>query len=112
MSRKYARIKHIPSGSLIAEGPLGWGITPSEGNYYISRKYLRTKGFRVNLLPGLCPYKFLCVWLDFVAEDGNRSKNLGWLYFLPNPLFPFIWFRVSVPSRYSEIQVEIHDCIG
>jgi hypothetical protein len=37
------RITHRPSGAIIAEGPLGfWGITPFEGNLYISRKCLKT----------------------------------------------------------------------
>ena len=46
MSRKYVQIRHSASDSLIAEGPLAWGITPFEGNYYISSKYLLTDGFR------------------------------------------------------------------
>ena len=28
LSRKYVQIRHSASDSLIAEGPLGWGITP------------------------------------------------------------------------------------
>lgn len=37
------RITHRSSGEVIAEAPLGlWGITPFEGNFYISRKYLKT----------------------------------------------------------------------
>ena len=98
------RITHIPSGEIIAEGPLGWGTTPFEGNLYIRRRYLTTTGFKVNFLPGLCPYKFLYVWLDFSWSDG-RSRNLGWIYWLPNPLFPFIWFRVAVPRNHSELSV-------
>ena len=54
MSRKYVQIRHSASDTLIAEGPLGWGITPFEGNYYISRKYLFTDGFRV-AVPGAHP---------------------------------------------------------
>jgi len=109
MSKKCVRIKHEPSGTLIAEGPVGWGITPFEGNYYISKKYLRTTGFRVNYLPGFCPYKFLYVWLDFVTKDGRKIKNLGWYYFLPNPLFPFIWYRVGVPRHHPEIRVQEYE---
>ncbi len=56
---KQLRITHKPSGEIIAEGPLGWGIMSFEGNYYIRRKYLKTDGFKVNYLPGLCIYKFL-----------------------------------------------------
>ncbi len=107
MSRKYLRIKHASSDTLIADGPIGWGITPFEGNYYIANKYLSTTGFRINYLPGLCIYKFLYVWLDFISpENGSTIKNLGWKYWLPNPLFPFIWFRVAVPRYHPELLVE------
>ena len=99
-------IKHRDSGALLAAGPVGWGITPFEGSYYIRRKYLRTDQFKVNYIPGLCPYKFLYVWLDLHLPDGERSRGLGWLYWLPNPLFPFIWYRVAVPRNHPELTVE------
>ncbi len=110
MNRKCVRIRHAGSNSLIAEGPVGWAITPFEGNYYIRKKNLATKGFRINYLPGLCIYKFLYVWLDFVAPDGKVTRNLGWKYWLPNPLFPFIWFRVAIPATDPEIVVEEYVC--
>ena len=101
-----ARITHKLTGTLLAEGPLGWGITPFEGNYYISRKYLRTARFKPNFLPGLCPYKFLYVWLDLALDNGTREKNLGWMYWLPNPMLPFIWFRVALPGSHPALVVE------
>ena len=52
------RITHTPSGTVLAEGPIGWGITPFEGNYYIRKKYLKTDHMRVNFLPGLKDRKF------------------------------------------------------
>ena len=100
------RIRHKGSQTLLADGPLGWGITPFEGNYYVSRKHLKTDRFRVNFVPGLCIYKFLYVWLDLRIDDKQRVRNLGWLYWLPNPLLPFIWFRVAVPARHPEILIE------
>jgi len=103
---KHVRITHKDSGTLLADGPIGWGITPFEGNLYIGRKYLKTDGFRVNYLPGLCIYKFLYVWMDLVIDQDKRIRNLGWIYWLPNPLFPFIWFRVAVPRVHPEIEVE------
>jgi uncharacterized protein (DUF427 family) len=103
---KQVRITHQPSGEIIAEGPLGWGITSFEGNYYIRRKYLRTAGFKVNYILGLCIYKFLYVWLTFSWHEG-KSRNLGWLYWLPNPLFPFIWYRVAVPGNHPELCIEM-----
>ena len=106
MKEKHIRIRHRTSGTALAEGPVGWGITPFEGNYYISRKYLRTHGFKPNFIPGLCFYKFLYVWLDLHLENGGKSRSLGWLYWLPNPLFPFIWFRVGVPRDHPELAIE------
>ena len=103
---KFVRITHIPSDVVIAEGPLGWSITSFEGNYYIGRKHLKTGGFKVNYLPGLCVYKFLYVWLTF-HWPGGKSRNLGWLYWFPNPLFPFIWFRVAVPGTHPELRIEL-----
>ncbi len=102
---KQISIVHRPTGTLLAEGPLGWAITPFEGNLYIRRKYLRTEAFKPNFIPGLCPYKFLYVWLDLRLPDTPSVKNLGWLYWLPNPLLPFIWFRVAVPRHHAELEV-------
>ena len=100
------RLTHRPTGMLLAEGPLGWGITPFEGNYYVSRRYLRTDRFKPNFLPGLCFYKFLYVWLDLRLKNGGREKSLGWMYWLPNPLLPFIWFRVALPGAHLALVVE------
>ncbi len=69
-----------------------------EGNFYIRRKFLRTDGFKVNGVLGVCPYKFLYVWLDLKLDGREPSKYLGWLYWLPNPLLPFIWWRVALPG--------------
>lgn len=100
------RIKHRETGLLLAEGPLGWGITPFEGNFYVSRKYLRTDRFRQNFIPGLCIYKFLYVWMDLHLDNGKRERNLGWMYWLPNPLLPFIWFRVAIPRIHPALEIE------
>ena len=100
------RIKQRESGTVLANGPLGWGIMPFEGNFYVRKKYLKTDGFRPNFFPGLCIYKFLYVWMDLHLEEGKRISNIAWMYWLPNPLFPFIWFRVGLPRLHSEIDVE------
>ena len=34
---KHIRIRHKDTGTLLAEGPVGWGITPWESNLYIAR---------------------------------------------------------------------------
>jgi hypothetical protein len=67
---------------------------------------LLTDQFRPNFIPGLCLYKFLYVWLDLELPDGGRARSLGWMYWLPNPLFPFIWYRVAVPRAHPELAVE------
>jgi len=102
----HVRIKHKGTGVVLADGPLGWGITPFEGNFYIRRKFLKAGQFRSNFIPGLCPYKFLYVWLDLHLEDGGRVRSLAWMYWLPNPLLPFIWFRVALPRAHPEIEIE------
>ena len=106
MARRSIRITHRPTGTLIAEGPLGWGITPFEGNLYIRRKYLLTEGIKPNFMPGFCSYKFLYIWLNLNLGNGHQVKNLGWMYWLPNPLFPFIWYRVAVPREHPELLIE------
>ena len=103
---KHVRIRHKRSRLLIAEGPLGWGITPFEGNLYIRRKFLKTDRFKVNYIPGLCVYKFLYVWLDLQIESDQRVANIAWMYWLPNPLLPFIWFRIAIPRNHSELEIE------
>ncbi len=103
---KNVRIRHRTTGLLLADGPLGWGITPFEGNFYIAKKYMKTNRFRVNYVPGVCVYKFLYVWMDLHLDDGRRVRNLAWMYWLPNPLLPFIWLRMAVPRTHPEIHVE------
>ncbi len=101
------RITHRPSGAIIAEGPVGWAITPFEGNYYISSKCRGQGRFTASFIPGICFYKFLYVWVHYdpPGEASPRSSMLGWMYVLPNPLFPFIAWRVAVPGDHPEIEV-------
>lgn len=106
MSTKRIRVTHAPTGTVLAEGPLGWGITPFEGNLYIRRKYLKTNALELNFIPGLCVYKFLYVWMDLRLPGRTRSRNIGWKYVLPNPLFPFIWFRAALPRTHPELRIE------
>jgi uncharacterized protein (DUF427 family) len=79
---------------------------PFEGNYYIRRKLLRTNAFKANWIPGLCIYKFLYVWMDLRLKSGERARNLAWMYWLPNPLLPFIWFRVAIPAHHPDIEIQ------
>ncbi|MFT6396143.1 MAG: hypothetical protein ACJAYU_000886 [Bradymonadia bacterium] len=109
MTKRHVRITHGPSRTVLADGPLGWGVTPFEGNFYIQSRYLVTSGFRANYMPGLCVYKFLYVWMDLELSPGERVRFLGWKYVLPNPLFPFIWFRVGLPKVHPELVIEYDD---
>jgi len=85
------RIVHTETGTVIAEGLKGWGMTPFEGNYYIARRYLRAS-FKPNFVPGLCIYKFLYIWMDLVLLDGRRERSLG-------------WFRVAVSANDPALTV-------
>lgn len=76
----HVRLTHAPTGTLLAEGPVGWGITPLEANFYVRRRHLKTDRLRVNFIPGLCIYKFLYAWLDLDLGDGKRFGNIAWLY--------------------------------
>lgn len=107
MADKRVRITHRPSGDVIAEGPKGWGITPFEGNWYISDRYLETDGFRLTAIPGLCPYKFIYLWMNYESPRGEETRFLGWKYVVPNPVFPFIWYRVAVPGHHADLEVEV-----
>jgi len=56
----------------------------------------------------VCVYKFLYLWLDFDGRD-RRSKRLGWRYVLPNPLLPFIAFRIAVPGGHPELEIAVRE---
>jgi hypothetical protein len=43
--------------------------------------------------------------MDLDLGGSARSRFLGWMYWLPNPLLPFIWFRVALPESHPEIEV-------
>ena len=109
MSRQFITITHRATGAVLAQGPIGWGITPFEGNYYIRRRYLKDGSFKANYIPGLCPYKFFYVWMDWLLPDSKPEKSLGWMYWLPNPLLPFICFRVALPGNHPGLRYEHHD---
>ncbi len=57
-------------------------------------------------MPGICMYKFFYVWMDLVLPSGEKERSIGWMYWLPNPLLPFIWFRVALPGMHPHLVVE------
>jgi uncharacterized protein (DUF427 family) len=70
----------------------------------VSRKYLAEGRFRSTPIPGLCPYKGIYHWLDLELPDGKREKMLAWRYVIPNPLFPFVPFRVGLPGGHPALR--------
>lgn len=112
MSRQSITISHRATGAVLAHGPIGWGIAPFEGNYYIRRRYLKGGLFKANYIPGFCPYKFFYVWLDLLLPGCTPEKSLGWRYWLPNPLLPFIWFRVALPGNHPDLRYERRNLVS
>ncbi|GAB4238960.1 MAG: hypothetical protein Kow0049_26010 [Stanieria sp.] len=105
--KKIITITHRQTGELIARGSQGWGFMPFEGNYYIRRKYIKTNGFKFSFVPGFCIYKFIYVWLNLKLRNGQKENFIAWMYFIPNPLFPFIWFRIGLPQSHHSLKVEV-----
>lgn len=99
------RILHRPSQTILAEGQRGWDITPFEGNYYVRKKCLVGDRFKLTMIPGLCPYKFIFLWMDIELDDLPLARMLAWKYVIPNPLLPFIWFRVGIFGQHPDIEV-------
>jgi uncharacterized protein (DUF427 family) len=104
----FIRITHKETGELIAEGFRGWQIIPLEGNYYIQKKLIKTDKFKISFVPGFCFYKFFYVWLNYKIDDKRKDKWIGWIYFLPNPLFFFIGFRIGLPRYPPSLRIEGH----
>ncbi len=100
-------ITHHQTGELIAKGPKGWGFMPFEGKFYIRNKYIKTNKFKFSFIPGFCIYKLLYVWLNLRLRNGKSEPMIAWMYVVPNPLFPFIWFRIGLPQRHPALRVEI-----
>jgi uncharacterized protein (DUF427 family) len=105
-TRRKVQIRDRRTRIVLAEGQRGWDITPFEGNFYLRSCCVRKDLFRPNYIPGLCPYKGLYVWVDLVIPGQESIKNLAWLYWLPNPLFPFIWYRIAVPGQHPDLLIE------
>lgn len=100
-------ITHRPTGEVLAQGPKGWGFFPFEGNYYIRRRYLKTQGFRPSFMPGFCIYKFFYIWLNLKLKNGFQEGLIAWMYVLPNPLMPFIWFRIALPQSHPALAIQV-----
>ncbi|AIQ90721.1 MULTISPECIES: hypothetical protein [Methylobacteriaceae] len=82
-------------------------MTRFDGGIYIRRRHLVGGTFSVGIVPGLCVYKGFYLSLDYTPPDGPVERALGWIYVVPNPLLPFIWYRVAVPKDHPAL-----DCIA
>ncbi len=100
------RIRHTPSGILLAEGAKGGDMMPFEENFYIRKRCLMTEAFRLSFIPGICPYKGLYFWMDLRLIGQVEEESIAWFYWRPNPLFPFIWFRVTLPGQHADLEIE------
>jgi uncharacterized protein (DUF427 family) len=100
------RLRYRPTGEILAEGPSGWGITRVAGAYYVRARFLRRAAFAPTLVPGLCPYKGIYQWVQVRAGDGASLRGAAWRYVVPNPLLPFIWFRIAIDGSHPDIAVE------
>ncbi|AFZ54636.1 hypothetical protein Cyan10605_2556 [Cyanobacterium aponinum PCC 10605] len=107
-NKKLITITHIPTSKIIARGFEGWGFMAFEGNYYIRLKYIRTTGFQFSYIPRFCIYKFLYVWLHLKVKD-YKEEFIAWMYVIPNPLLPFIWFRIGLPRNHHALKIEIEN---
>ena len=104
-SKARVRIRLAPSGTILAETK-GWDMMPFEGNFYFRKRCLKTDAFRLNFIPGICPYKGLYFWMDLRLRGQTAEKSIAWFYWLPNPLFPFIWFRVALPGQHPDLEIQ------
>lgn len=103
---KHIQIFHRPSQTLLAEGVTGWDITPFEGNYYVRKKFLNSDVFKMTVIPGLCIYKFIFLWQDILIKDQPNARFLAWKYVIPNPIFPFIWYRTAIYGGHPDIEIK------
>jgi uncharacterized protein (DUF427 family) len=103
------RVVHKETNTLIAEGIMGKGITVLEENVYIRKKLIKSGVFKPTYKPGLCSYKGVYVWMDFVFDSGEKAKKMGWMYWLPNPLFPFIWYTIAIRLNHPELKITANE---
>ena len=104
--KRHIRIRDRSTGTLLVGGRKGWDITPFEGNDYIRAHCIRGNFFKCNYFPGICPYKGLYIWLDLQLPEKSVVKSLASFYWVPNSLFPFIWFRVALPGSHPDLSIE------
>jgi uncharacterized protein (DUF427 family) len=73
--RQYVRISLRSTGTVLAEGSKGWNMMPFEGNFYTRAHCMKTCFFRLNFVPGICPYKGCTSGWIFVFRT-SRSQTV------------------------------------
>jgi len=58
-------------------------------------------------MPGFCIYKFFYIWLNLKLKNGFQEGLIAWMYVLPNPLMPFIWFRIALPQSHPALAIQV-----
>ena len=108
MPKKFVRITHLPSGEVIAEGPVGWGITPFEGNWYISKKHLRTDGFSDERRARALRVQVRVHLAAFPARRPARCRDSsGGDTSFPTLSSPSSRSGVAVPGDHPEIEAKL-----
>lgn len=69
------KVVHRASGTVLAEGPTGWGMIRFDGGVYIRRRHLVGGAFSLGIIPGLCVYKGLYLSLDYTPQ--TAPSNVG-----------------------------------
>lgn len=102
---KKFKLIHIATGKILAEGEKK-DFFQLEGNYYL-KEFTFKEGVVVNtIIPGLCFYKFIYIWVNIKVSDKIILKNFGWKYIIPNPIFFKIFKRIGIPIYQDEIKLE------
>jgi uncharacterized protein (DUF427 family) len=106
ITKRLITITHRQTGELIAIRLSRLGLF-FESNHYICPKYIKTNGFKFSLLPGICFYKFVYLWLHLKLSNGKREDFMAWMYVIPNSLLPFIWFRIALPQNHHALEYSV-----
>ncbi|MCA9798261.1 MAG: hypothetical protein KC474_01825 [Cyanobacteria bacterium HKST-UBA04] len=100
------QIIHVPSGTVLAEGPQGWGgIFSCEGNLYVPRQMMCGHYCRHNFILGFGWIRGLYVWMNLVLDGQHETSFMAWQPLLPNPMFWFLMFKIGFDPRHPELQV-------
>jgi uncharacterized protein (DUF427 family) len=77
-------IREAKSGSVLAEGTDdGQIVVRYEGNLYFAPGAVRSDALKVSERTYTCPYKGTCHWVDYVAGDGQVTRDVAWVYANP-----------------------------